>query len=166
MSKRVAGRRWRFLVHGLPDRALSPNNVRGAHWSIYHRAAADLMERTIRYFYAAHLPVTDPARHARITVEYRRCLKRTPAGDHSYRPLDVQNAIAALKPALDALTREVPPTLRRAGRGGVGVIYDDDWRCLEELTLRLVEVASFAEEGLYFVVTELVEREEEVAASR
>lgn len=157
MSK-VAGRTWRFLVHSLPWRELNPNRVRGAHFSAPQRASAALAQDVMRYFQAEHLPPPAPLQHARIRVEYRRSLARPPAGDPYYRPLDIQNAMYAIKPAIDALTRPVPATLRRAGRVGVGLIEDDDWRCLEELTVKLVAVDRFDREGLHFTVTELVER--------
>jgi hypothetical protein len=84
------------VVFDLPPKILSPN-VTGAHWST-KRKATRKYRGDCKVLASLALPKGWQAQHVVLDVAYR-CGPRS----HGYAPLDVQNAMAALKAMVDGL---------------------------------------------------------------
>ena len=142
------GRSVAVFVPFLPTKYLSPN--RGERREGRVPALIVESKRAMRGAWALWLleqdavrAIKEPFSRATLTLTVR-CMdgRAVVPADGVYRPLDVGNAIYALKSGID-------------GVKDAGLIVDDDWRHLEAVTGRIERVSDRASEGVLVTVCEV-----------
>lgn len=130
------------FVPTLPETALSPNAR--VHWRLKAKAV-DMLRTYVSVYVLTDLRQKRwpglPFAKVRIAIEYRVCRKRL-GDDGFYRPADPDNALAALKPAIDGLV-------------DASVIAGDRAENVSYESPQIVEVETRAEEGIAFHVEEV-----------
>ena len=129
-------------VPALPDRVLSPN---AGEVKVIAAVAEARREMHTEVMFAALAQHKQPWPHyerVRVSIIYRHTNKR-PKGDPYYRPRDVPNAVAALKPVYDALHQELD------------LFHDDAAKYMELGEHRIVRVEKLSDEGLRVTVEEI-----------
>ena len=129
----------RFTVPILPRTALSPNGAQGGSWRAKASATKELREAT-RIAAESAFSGRSGLNRARVGVEYRITSQRR--RDGSYRPRDLGNALAALKPLFDGIV-------------DAGIVPDDSVRYMELGETRIVKVERYEDECLFVTVEEL-----------
>ena len=115
----------------LPPAAVSPNAR--LHWGDRARAVK-AARREAWYWFRRFLPADWIRVPVRIEVEYH-----CPKAAKGYRPRDIQNAIAALKPAIDGMV-------------DAGVIPDDSRNWLTWGEVKLNRLKNGSAPGVHFTV--------------
>lgn len=156
----------------LPPRG-SGSNARG-RW-VKSKAAREYREECAEAYRKQGVPEV-PFDRVHVDLEMRVCRQRVPAvhpGPSAlvngityrqwvsaldrYRPVDAGNVFDACKAALDALQPERWIANRNGPRlvAGAGVVVEDTAKHMSLGAPGLVEVASFADEGVWVTVTEV-----------
>lgn len=129
-------------VPALPDRVLSPNAGEVKVIAKVSEARAEMHTQVMFAALDQHAQPWPTFARVRVGIVYMHTYKRPP-GDPYYRPRDVPNAVAALKPVYDALHRELE-------------LFPDDSATFMELgEHRIKRVEELADEGLLITVEEL-----------
>jgi len=130
-----------FWIPTLPKVALSPNGNKGGTWAGRHGATRELRGIAKIAVQSARNPPLAVYDRARIDVEYRHTGSKKHRDGH-YRPRDIANAIAALKPVYDGIV-------------DAGIIPDDSYDHMELGPHRIVRVERYEDEGLAVTIEEL-----------
>lgn len=152
----VTPRTWSWLFP-LPPRGLGQNAR--AHWSKKQRLTREYREEVVAVVQGSGDRPWEPLEHARLSIEARYCNGRNPrtvvdtatlrAWDR-YRPVDRSNVRDACKALQDALC--VGPDVRTSA----GVLAGDRALQLEDGSTDIVTGVSWAEEGMYVTIEEVV----------
>lgn len=118
----------------LPSRKLSPNGAQGRHWSMRARAVKR-GRREAWYWFQRAMPADWQACAVHIEVHYH-----CPRSGQGYMPRDTMNAIAAMKPMIDAMV-------------DVGIIPDDSAKWLEWGSVKLTRIENGEAPGVRITVT-------------
>lgn len=118
----------------LPARELSPNAH--IHWREKHRATV-AARKSSWYWFQRSLPKA--WRHAPVLLDV---IYRYATLQSGYRPRDVQNAIAALKPAIDGMV-------------DAGVVPDDSWEWVQWGRVQIVRCIAGEQPGVRIEVRQM-----------
>ena len=118
----------------LPPVGVSPNAR--LHWAAKHRAVR-AARKCGWYWFRRFLPAGWEPKPVRLDVAYH-----CPVGSNGYRPRDIQNAIAALKPMIDGMV-------------DAGVVPDDSDQWVRWGEVKITRNGDGGEPGVRVTVTEL-----------